>query len=223
MSSTAKKKEFKESVLPFMDDLERVAKHLCHNDFDADDLLSETVLKAFEKFSQLQQASSAKSWLLRIMHNTFVDQFRRKKKFTSIDFTETLSNEDGEFSLHSEVAAQLNSSDDPEALFLNSLLREDIEVALMRLPDDFRVVVILNDVEGLPYNEIASILNIPVGTVRSRISRGKKLMQKFLFLHAAERGIVSSDKKGGRKICTCGKEDGEPLPLRTRHKSSIRQ
>jgi RNA polymerase sigma-70 factor, ECF subfamily len=219
MPAPLNKEEFSKLVLPFMGDMARVAKHLCRNDFDSDDLVSETILKAFEKFNGLQQATSVKSWLLRIMHNTFVDGLRRRK-IISADFTEVYSNDD-EFSLYAEIISQQVSSDDPEAQFLNSILSKDIEKAIASLSDDFRAAVILNDIEQIPYKEIASILQIPVGTVRSRISRGKKLLQKFLFTHAVESGIISPNTASNEKICTCG-ENGELTPAPSRHKSSIK-
>ena len=205
-----------------MNDLERVAKYLCRDDFDADDLVSETVLKAFEKIESLQETARAKPWLLRIMHNAFIDQIRKRKKPVSINHAEDEPEE--AFSLYREVMGRLESTNDPETSFTDSILGEDIERAIAELPLEFREAVILNLVEDLTYQEIASTLQIPIGTVRSRIARGRKLLQKSLFVHALDRGILPKEKRTASGKCDCGEDDsGELSTPNIRHHTSIKQ
>jgi RNA polymerase sigma factor (sigma-70 family) len=183
--------QFKGKVLPLLEDLHRLAYYLCHDDNDAEDLVAETVKKACEKFRTLRDHTKIKPWLFRILRNTFVSICRERKKFVTIEYKENDENDDERFSLFSEVSQPfLLWWGNPERELVNNLLEEDIKEAIAEIPSEFRIVVVLCDVEGLSYEQISKLLKIPIGTVRSRIARGRSILQKKLYDHAVERGIV---------------------------------
>jgi RNA polymerase sigma-70 factor, ECF subfamily len=194
----------KSLVLPLLDDLHRLAYHLCHNANDAEDLVSETVRKACENFRSLRNPDKIKPWLFRILRNTFVSICRERNQYKSIGYDESGNNTDDEqFSLFTEVSQPfLLWWGNPERELVNKLLEEDIERALAEIPPDFRFVVVLCDVEGLSYDEISKTLNIPIGTVRSRIARGRSILQKKLYTHAVERGIIRKKERRHAHIRT---------------------
>lgn len=184
-------RQFKSRVLPLLDDLHRLAYYLCHNENDAEDLVAETVKKACEKFRSLRDHNKIKPWLFRILRNTFVSVCRERKKYAAVEYDEDNVNEDERFSLFTKVSQPfLLWWGNPERELVNKLLEEDIKQAIAGVPEDFRFVVVLCDVEGLSYDEISKLLDIPVGTVRSRIARGRSILQKKLYNHAVERGLI---------------------------------
>ena len=194
-------RQFKSRVLPLLDDLHRLAYHLCHNENDAEDLVAETVKKACEKFRSLRDPDKVKPWLFRILRNTFVSICRERKKYASVKYDEEHENEDERFSLFTEVSQPfLLWWGNPERELVNKLLEEDIKQAIAGVPEDFRFVVVLCDVEGLSYDEISKLLDIPVGTVRSRIARGRSILQKILYNHAVERGLTRKRERRHEKI-----------------------
>jgi RNA polymerase sigma-70 factor (ECF subfamily) len=187
-SETAAKKEFEELVLPLLDSLYSAALRMTRNSSDAEDLVQETVLLAFRNFHQFQSGTNIKAWLFRILTNTFINGYRKKSKEPErVDLPDV-----EDFYFLSEVRRQSESASDPEMQVLNRFLHEDIMAAIDRLPEEFRLVVVLNAIEGLAYQEIADILGIPIGTVRSRLYRGRKLLQKYLYEQAREMGYVAS-------------------------------
>lgn len=180
-------------VLPLVDDLYRVATQLTGRSDTAEDLVADTLARACERFRQLRDHSKVKQWLLRILTNTFISNYREQKKHrATVSFDE--QGDEG-FSLFDQLSVPfLLWYHNPERDLINKLLDEDIQKAIAALPEQFRVAVVLCDVEGLSYDEIAGTLNIPIGTVRSRVARGRSMLQKQLWTYAREAGIVPKRK-----------------------------
>jgi RNA polymerase sigma-70 factor (ECF subfamily) len=192
-----KMSKFESLFLPLMDNLYNLALHMTRNPSDAEDLVQETYLKAYRFFSHFREGSNAKAWIITILTNTFRTKYRKAQKEPSqIDF-ENVEN----FFLVDELMPQFQPANksgvrDSNAIteVLKAYVSDDIIKALENIPEQFRMAVLLSDVEGFNYQEIADILNTSVGTVKSRIFRGRKLLQKQLFKFAKERGIIG-DKK----------------------------
>ena len=173
----------KEHLLAHMDAVYRSALYLTKNENNADDLVQETYLKAFKFIQEDKEIRNAKAWLFRILMNTFINKYRRDKREPSlVDFD---SVEAFHESLQEEVRAP--SILDDESV-LDSLMDDNIKVALEALPDDFRMVILLSIVEGFSYKEISKIVNCPVGTVMSRIYRGRKMLKEKLADYAKNHG-----------------------------------
>lgn len=189
--------------MPLVSDLHRVAFELCRSSDEAEDLVAETVVRACQSYATLRDATKARQWLLRILTNTFISTRRSKKIRQEVPYDEA----EDPFSLFEELAPPSSSWGNPEREVINKFLNEDIDQALRALPEEFRVAVVLCDIEGYAYDEIAQTLDIPVGTVRSRLSRGRTILQKQLFHHAVERGWVTPTKtpkrKSDDKQCEC--------------------
>jgi RNA polymerase sigma-70 factor, ECF subfamily len=179
---------FETEALTFLDPLYRTALRMTRSEADAEDLVQETYIKAFRAREQFTPGTNLKAWLFRILTNTFINTYRRRQ--TQPEFTE-LDDVD-EFSLYRRMSDLKTSSNagDPESEFLNGIVDTEVKEALAELPEKFRSVVLL-DVEGFSYKEIAEMLDIPIGTVMSRLHRGRKFLQKRLFDLAQERGIAA--------------------------------
>jgi RNA polymerase sigma-70 factor (ECF subfamily) len=179
---------FETEALTFLDALYRTALRMTRSEADAEDLVQETYIKAFRAREQFTPGTNLKAWLFRILTNTFINTYRRRQsqpEFTELDDVD-------EFSLYRRMSDLKTSSQagDPESEFLNGLVDTEVKDALADLPEKFRSVVLL-DVEGFSYKEIAEMLDIPIGTVMSRLHRGRKFLQKRLFDLAQERGIAA--------------------------------
>lgn len=188
---TVTRDEFEREVLALLPKLLGVARRLTHNDADAEDLVAETVIRAWRGLDSLACAPALRSWLFRILNNTFVSEWRRAQARPQLEAVDTDEEEDAEqFSLFEQMHQPfLLWFSNPEQAFLDKLLREDIELALEALPEQHRMVVVLADVEELNYAEIAEVLGIPVGTVRSRLARARAALQKRLWHQAQDRGL----------------------------------
>ncbi|HLG23102.1 MAG TPA: sigma-70 family RNA polymerase sigma factor [Candidatus Manganitrophaceae bacterium] len=203
MSDTVEDREFFErEVTALRDQLFGAAMRLAKNRQDAEDLVAEAVAKAWAGLETLKEKGRFRPWVFRILTNAFISDYRKeetKTKKASLD--EERSDDKGGFSLFEELHQPfLLWWNNPEKEFLNKLLREDIERAVDALPGAFRVAVILSDLEGFSYEEISEILKIPVGTVRSRLARGRSLLQKALWDHAKEAGLIKEkDAAGGKR------------------------
>lgn len=212
-------KIFSEIAIKYAGALRRFALSLCGNEFDADDLVSETIIKAYENLRSLKDRNKLRQWLFRILNNTFISNCRGRKKFYDLPRGNSEDSMDN-FSLFEALEnSTLKSSGDPEKSFLNMLTKEKIFRAIDSLQDEFRITLELCDVEGFSYSEIGEVLKIPIGTVRSRISRARIILQKKLWLEAQELGITTSKNRKKKKdyICTCGnkEEETELLSLTT--------
>jgi RNA polymerase sigma-70 factor (ECF subfamily) len=188
--TTEEKHKIRTLVMPFIDDLHRVAISLTRNNDNAEELVSDTILNACEGFRGLRDHSKVKQWLLRILSNKFISNTRRRKNYIKISLDE---HHDNNFSLFEKLSVPfLLWHHNPEQEVIRKILDEDISCAISDLPEQFRIIVILCDVEGMEYKEIAETLDIPIGTVRSRLARGRNILQKQLWHHAREAGIVKS-------------------------------
>ncbi len=179
---------FETEALSFLDALYRTALRMTRSEADAEDLVQETYIRAFRFREQFTPGTNLKAWLFRILTNTFINTYRRRRaqpEFTELDDVD-------EFSLYRRMAGgpAASASPDPESEFLNGIVDTEVKDALAELPEKFRSVVLL-DVEGFSYKEIAEMLGIPIGTVMSRLHRGRKFLQKRLFDLAQERGIAA--------------------------------
>ena len=185
-------KVFENQVLALLGPLQGVARRLTCNDADAEDLVAETVERAWRAIDSLDCETAFRAWIFRILNNTFISNLRRADARPR---TESLDCEDGEtgdleFSLFEQMHQPfLLWFGNPEQEFLDKLLRDDLDRALATLPEHYRVVVILADLEEFNYAEIAETLGVPVGTVRSRLARARAALQKILWQQAKEYGL----------------------------------
>lgn len=176
------KEEFKTEALPHIGALHTYALKLTGNELDADDLLQETYMRAYRFFHKFEKGTNCKAWLFRIMKNLFINDYRKNQKSPNkVDY------DDIENYYESIRSEKLNTTDLQERIY-SRLLDDQVTNALNSLQDDFKTVIILCDLEGLSYEEIAEFVNCPVGTVRSRLHRGRKLLAQKLKKYAEEKG-----------------------------------
>lgn len=189
-SPTADQGWFAGRVEVLLPELYGAAVRLCRDRTEAEDLVADAVARAWEALPSLEDRDAFRAWIFRILNNRFVSHCRAAKARGGD--AETGAPDETPFSiferLHHPVLLWWGN---PETEFLNRLLREDLERALDALPDVFRAVVVLVDVQGLSYRDVADLLDVPVGTVRSRLSRGRGLMQAALWEHAIEAGLTT--------------------------------
>jgi RNA polymerase sigma-70 factor (ECF subfamily) len=189
------RKSFEMQVLALLGPLQGVARRLTGNETDAEDLVAEAVARAWRAIDSLESEAAFRSWLFRILNNTFISEIRRadaRPQTASIELEEAADDEP-EFSLFEQMHQPfLLWFGNPEQDFLDRLLREDLDRALATLPEHYRTVVILADLEEFNYAEIAQTLDIPVGTVRSRLARARSALQKLLWQQARDYGIRSA-------------------------------
>jgi RNA polymerase sigma-70 factor (ECF subfamily) len=191
LSRSTKKKhaEFEAEALPHMDVLYNFALRTTGNEDDARDLLQETYLKAYRFWDKYEQGTNIRAWLFRIMKNTYINRYRKEvKEPDKVDY-ETVEN------FYNSIRAQSSDPNDLQEKLYGNLLGDEVAKALESLPDDFRTVVILCDIEGLTYEEIAEFVDRPIGTVRSRLHRGRKLLQEQLYGYAKQRGLIKTEER----------------------------
>ncbi len=180
---------FDEELLPHIDALYAFAFHLTGNEEDSNDLVQETCLKAYKSLDTYQRGTNGKAWLFRILKNTFINEYRRKIKGpVATDFSEYTNikeeEEDSNFSSYFDLRVEM----------FDKMMGDEVTDAVNALPEDFRIVILLCDIEDFTYEEIAKILDIPIGTVRSRLHRGRNLLKEKLRSYALERGFLSNNK-----------------------------
>ena len=182
----ALRERFERDVLPVLPNLYGAALRLTRNPQDAEDLLQETYLRAYRGFGGFQEGTNLRAWLYRILTNTFINSYRKKQREPV-----TVADEDiADWYLFDKIGeAGVEASAETEVL--EKIPDEDVQRALEELPEGFRMAVLLADVEGFSYKEIADILGIPIGTVMSRLHRGRKALQKALWETMRERGLVT--------------------------------
>jgi RNA polymerase sigma-70 factor (ECF subfamily) len=177
---------FERDALPFLDQLYAAAMRMTRNPADAEDLVQETFVKAFAAFHQFEEGTNLKAWLYRILTNTFINTYRKRQRQPQQSASEAI--EDWQLAAaESHTSTGLRSA---EMEALDHLPDSDVKEALQRLPEDFRLAVYLADVEGFSYKEIADIMGTPIGTVMSRLHRGRRGLQRLLGDYARERGLV---------------------------------
>ena len=182
--------DFEAGVLAQLDSLYRTALRMTNNPQEAEDLVQETMLKAFRFAHTYQPGTNLRAWLFRILNTSAINRYRKQATHP----TPTSLPEGEEFYLYNQIRdlSGQELSQGAEEEVLNQYLDEDVYKALNDLPPNFRMAVILADIEGLSYKEIAEALQIPIGTVMSRISRARRQLQKSLWQYAKERGYVKA-------------------------------
>lgn len=188
---------FAEQVEALLPSLFGTAVHLTRDPADAEDLVEDALVKAWSRLSSLRDPSALEAWLCRIITNTFLNQRRTEGTRPHMEAYEEAGLEDGGFSLFERLHQPfLLWRTNPERDFLNRLLRDDLARAIDALPDAFRVAVLLVDVRGFSYREASQTLEVPIGTVRSRLARGRSLLQEKLWRHAMENGLKGPAEGG---------------------------
>jgi RNA polymerase sigma-70 factor (ECF subfamily) len=185
--------EFEGLAMKHLDPLYSAALRLTKNERDAEDLVQDTFLRAYRFFDKFERGTNMKAWLFKILTNTFINRYRRSVKERNI--VEGSEKEAVHERFVSRDAAEFAAN--PEQFFFDRLLSDDVLRAVDALPIDFRLVVILADLQEFSYKEIAEILGVPIGTVMSRIHRGRKLLQQRLWDYAAEHGLRPRDDGSG--------------------------
>jgi len=197
LDSSAAKPGFEEEALPHLDAVYRFALRLSGSVDEAEDLVQETFLRAYNAWGQYQRGTRAKSWLFTICRNVFLRRRERAQRHDEI-LSENVDR-DGPGAEASNPLWASTAGIDPEGDFFASIVDERIIEALEDLPEEYRTAVVLSDIEGLPYAEIAEMVGVPVGTVKSRLFRGRRRLQEVLFDHAVEAGLIpaSAGVEGG--------------------------
>jgi RNA polymerase sigma-70 factor (ECF subfamily) len=181
--------DFEREAVPHMDALYNFALKMTGDSDEADDLVQETYLKAFRFFDKFEKGTNCKAWLFRIMKNTYINKYRKEtKEPDKIDYEEVEN-------FYENVKPSSTDSAHLEKDIYDNLLDDELSEAINSLPDDFKTVVILCDIEGFTYEEIADFIDVPVGTVRSRLHRARKMLFTKLQKYASDRGYISKDEK----------------------------
>lgn len=216
---TVSKNFFETQVVELLGSLHGVARRLTCNETDAEDLVAETVARAWRKLDTLQSEEAFRAWLFRILNNTFISDRRRRAArpcTESIDCDE--NDDDVEFSIFEQMHQPfLLWFSTPEQEFLDRVLREDLDRALSRLPEEHRVVVVLSDLEEFNYAEIAEMLEVPIGTVRSRLARARGKLQKILWEQARTYGLKGDAKEQPKGEKPAGKRQPPRTQTAVRH------
>ena len=181
---------FADQAIPFMDQLYAAALRMTRNPADAGDLVQETFAKAFAAFRNFEQGTNLKAWLYRILTNTYINTYRKKQREPYQGTIDEL--EDWQLG-SAESVTQGRSTRSAEAEAIDHLPDSDVKEALQSIPEDFRLAVYLADVEGFSYQEVADIMKTPVGTVMSRLHRGRRLLRERLADYARDRGYAATE------------------------------
>jgi RNA polymerase sigma-70 factor (ECF subfamily) len=182
-----KQSDFRSEMLPHLDAMYNFALRLTMDPTDAEDLVQDTVVKAYRFFSSYEKGTNAKAWLFRILKNSYINNYRKKsKRPNEVDYDEVST-------FYETIRADQTDTSDLEERMYRDMLDDTVTKALEDLPEDFRSVVLLCDVEGFTYEEIANMLDVPIGTIRSRLHRGRNLLRAALESYARNRGFSPED------------------------------
>ncbi|WP_396653366.1 sigma-70 family RNA polymerase sigma factor [Microbacterium esteraromaticum] len=185
------RRDFQEQAIPYMDQLYAAAMRMTRNPADAADLVQETFVKAYGAWSSFSQGTNLKAWLYRILTNTYINIYRKKQREP---FQGTIDDlEDWQLGGAESTTATRSRSAEAEAI--DRMPASAVKDALQEVPEDFRLAVYLADVEGFAYQEIADIMKTPIGTVMSRLHRGRRMLRELLADYAAERGIAAAEPR----------------------------
>jgi RNA polymerase sigma-70 factor (ECF subfamily) len=178
-SAEERKKEFEEVALQYMDPLYSAALRLARDESEAQDLVQDAYLRAYRFFNKFEKGTNFKAWLFKILKNIYINKYRREsKKPQMVDVSRV------------EISGGLTAVATPEDEIFDKLLDDDTMAAMDSLSEEFRLAIILSDLEGFSYKEVAEILDCPIGTVMSRLHRGRRLLRNSLYEYARKRGYV---------------------------------
>jgi len=196
ITGKTKDRAFHEEAMPHMGALYAGALRLTRNEGDAEDLVQETYFKAYRAFDSFENGTNCKAWLFRIQTNTFINKYRRKVKEREIlEGSQRIAAE------HYFVHKQSKTATlDPERYITERFMSDEVKAALENVPVDFRSVVELADIQGFPYKDVAKMLDIPVGTVMSRLFRGRRILQEQLFDYAVKTGVLKAQSADGAPL-----------------------
>jgi len=183
--------DFEREALPHLDALHAAALRLCRDEREAEDLVQDAMLRAYRFFDKFEPGTNCKAWLFRILTNQFYSRYREREREREI----LGEAESSSANLEQFVAGA--GQEQAEDALLSRLVSAEVEKALAALPSDFRLAVVLADLEDFSYKEIAEIMDCPAGTVMSRLHRGRRMLQSLLFDYARQQGIVKDAEKGG--------------------------
>jgi RNA polymerase sigma-70 factor (ECF subfamily) len=189
----ARKQEFKTKALPLVDEMYGVALRMTRNPQTAEDLVAEAFSRAWKNLTQFQPGTNLRAWMYRIMTNAYINDFRKKNREpekVSVDAYEKLD----EFHLFNRLSSEAPAAPDPVRDVIGRLTNDDFRQALDALPDEYRAAIVLYDLQGLSYEEVAQALGVPIGTVRSRLARGRRLLQGARHRHALDAGLLEATR-----------------------------
>jgi RNA polymerase sigma-70 factor, ECF subfamily len=198
LTEQERRERFAAEALPLLDELYSGALRYTRNPADAEDLTQETYAKAYASFHQFRPGTNLKAWLYRILTNTYINAYRkRQRRPAEVPADPLADGEDGDATLYDRIPETLEAP--AEAAVLERLTDEEVKDALASLPEQFRIAVYLADVEGFTYAEIADIMDTPIGTVMSRLHRGRAALHEALYRYAEERGLLPPQRDEGRE------------------------
>ena len=189
LADADRREVFTSDAMQYADQLYSAALRYTRNPADAEDLLQDTLVKAYDKFHQFRPGTNLRAWLYRILTNTYINAYRKEQRRPD----EVSADANDDFSLYDRIAGATSTAAENEVLA--SLTDQEIKDALADLPETFRMAVYLADVEGFSYAEIAEIMDTPIGTVMSRLHRGRARLQKALYEYARQRGVIPGEEQ----------------------------